>query len=252
MSVVSLPMYDFAELRAPHDAFWAAVVAAHGPGVPDRLTHDVDDVHTLWHDPAMAVSQACGWPLIDELDGAVRLVGAFSYDVSTAAGPRYRSHLVARAGEAPEPATATAAVNSFASLSGWISLVQAFPALGGRWTGDVVVTGAHVDSLAALQSGTADVAAIDAVTHAIVERHRPHLLDGLVIVGHGPLIPCTPLIANTAATDGDVARLQDAFAVAAEALEPANPLLITGFHRLTIDDYADVRTLGSVWEGARP
>ena len=251
MPVASLPMYDFAELRAAHDALWASVVGAHGPGLPDALDHLTDDVHTLWHDPALAVSQACGWPLVDELDGAVRLIGAFSYDVATAAGPRYRSHLVVRTGEAPDP-TATAAVNSFASLSGWISLVQAFPEIGGSWPGDVVVTGAHVDSLAALQAGTADVAAIDAVTHAIVVRHRPQLVDGLTIAGSGPLIPCTPLVANRSASDADVARLQDAFAVAVGALDPANPLLITGFHRLTRDDYEPVRRLRSVWQGARP
>src|SRR4051794_6700790 len=81
-SVASLPMYDLVELRAAHDALWDAVVVAHGPGLPASLTHD-DDVHALWHSPTMAVSQACGWPLVDELDGRVRLIGAFAVDVSS-------------------------------------------------------------------------------------------------------------------------------------------------------------------------
>jgi ABC-type phosphate/phosphonate transport system substrate-binding protein len=253
-SVASLPMYDLVELRAAHDALWDAVVGAHGQGLPASLTHD-DDVHALWHSPTMAVSQACGWPLVDELDGRVRLVGAFAVDVSSAEGAaRYRSHLLVRAGdELPDPATATAAVNSFASLSGWLSLVRAFPALDGDWPGGVIVTGAHVASLAALQDRSADVAAVDAVTHAHVARHRPHLLDGLAIVGAGPLIPCLPLIANIRATDEDVARLQEAFTagVARLSADQRDALLITGFHPLTLDDYAPVRSMRSVWQGGR-
>lgn len=253
MPVATLPMYDFPEIRDATDALWAAVVDAHGPGLPPALAHGDTDVHVLWHDPAMAVSQACGWPLVDELDGVVRLIGAFAYDVPTGAGPRYRSHLVVRAGERPDPATATAAVNSFASLSGWLSLVRAFPELDGCWPGDVVVTGAHVDSLATLQQGTADVAAIDAVTYALVERHRPHLLDGLERIGTGPLIPCTPLIANATATDEQLACLQRAFGMAVDAPAPAHrhALSITAFHPLNVDDYEPVRHLGAVWQGAR-
>ena len=165
MATASLPMYDFAELTDAHDALWAAVVEAHGDGLPATLTH-ADDVHALWHATDLAVSQACGWPLVDELDGRVRLIGAFSYDVPDAIGPRYRSRIVTRPGPI-EPAAAVAAVNSFASLSGWLSLVGAFPEVEGSWPGDVTVTGAHVHSLAALQAGEADVAAIDGVTYAL-------------------------------------------------------------------------------------
>ena len=50
VATASLPMYDFAELTDAHDALWAAVVAAHGDGLPATLTH-ADDVHALWHAP---------------------------------------------------------------------------------------------------------------------------------------------------------------------------------------------------------
>ena len=74
--------------------------------------------------------------------------------------------------------------------------MRAFPDLDGTWPGGVVVTGAHVDSLAALQAGTVDIAAIDAVTFALVRRFRPALPDGLVVIAEGPRIPCLPLIAD--------------------------------------------------------
>ena len=198
MATASLPMYDFAELADAHDALWAAVGRAHGGGLPPTLTH-ADDVHALWHATDLAVSQACGWPLVDELDGRVRLIGAFSYDVPDAVGPRYRSRIVTRADRTArlDPASAVAAVNSFASLSGWLSLVGAFPELGGDWPGEVVVTGAHVDSLGALQSGDR-------------RRRRDRRRDaspssrgtgltcstGSTVIGEGPLIPCLPLIAE--------------------------------------------------------
>lgn len=251
MPVASLPMYDFVEVRAAHDALWAEVIAAHGPGLPHDLTH-AEDVHALWHDPQLAVSQACGWPLVDELDGKVRLVGAFEYDISTADGPRYRSRVVVRDGTEPNPSESVAAVNSHASLSGWLSLVRSFPELDGAWPGGILVTGAHVDSLAALQAGTADIAAIDAVTHALVARHRPYLLDGLAIVGTGPLIPCTPLIANANTTAEELARLQEAFATAVARLDASHrsELLITAFHPLTLADYEPVRAMRSVWQPA--
>ena len=246
MATASLPMYDFAELTDAHDALWAAVVEAHGDGLPATLTH-ADDVHALWHATDLAVSQACGWPLVDELDGRVRLIGAFSYDVPDAVGPRYRSRIVTRPGPI-EPAAAVAAVNSFASLSGWLSLVGAFPEVEGSWPGDVTVTGAHVHSLAALQAGEADVAAIDGVTYALLEHHRPQLLDGLVLVGEGPLIPCLPLIANIATSDEELRRLQEAFASAVDTVDPS--LLITGFHPVGLDTYEPVRALRAVWQGA--
>jgi len=253
VATASLPMYDFAELTDAHDALWAAVVEAHGGGLPTTLTH-ADDVHALWHATDLAVSQACGWPLVDELDGRVRLIGAFSYDVPDAVGPRYRSRIVTRAVRtaALDPAGAVAAVNSFASLSGWLSLVGAFPELGGDWPGEVVVTGAHVDSLGALQSGDADVAAIDGVTFALVERHRPHLLDGLTVIGQGPLIPCVPLIAAGATSDNALRLLQQAFATAVDTIDPASrsALLITGFHPVGLDAYEPVRALHAVWQGA--
>ena len=252
MATASLPMYDFAELTDAHDALWAAVVDAHGGGLPATLTH-ADDVHALWHATDLAVSQACGWPLVDELDGRVRLIGAFSYDVPDAVGPRYRSRIVTRADRtALDPASAVAAVNSFASLSGWLSLVGAFPQLGGDWPGEVVVTGAHVDSLGALQSGDADIAAIDGVTFALMGRHRPHLLDGLAVIAEGPLIPCLPLIAGRATSDDALRLLQHAFATAVGTTEPASldALLITGFHPVGLDAYEPVRALHAVWQGA--
>jgi ABC-type phosphate/phosphonate transport system substrate-binding protein len=250
----SLPMYDFDELRAAHDTLWSAIAATLGDrGVPLVLTHAID-VHALWHAPDLVLSQACGWPLVAELDGVVRTIGTFSYDVPSARDHRYRSQIVMRADRVGqiEPAELTAAVNSFESLSGWLSLVRSFPTLDGIWPGDVLQTGAHLQSLVAVGLGHADVAAIDGVTFAIVQRHRPTLLDGIEVVGDGPLIPCLPLITSQDATDDDVAAIRAALAdtVATRVGQDVlDALLITGFHPLDRSAYQSVRALAADWPG---
>lgn len=251
----SLPMYDFDDLRRAHDTLWSAVAAAlTGRSVPLALTHAAD-VHALWRSPDLVVSQACGWPLVAELAGKVRTIGTFSYHIPSAQDHRYRSRIVMRADRAViDPVQLTAAVNSFESLSGWVSLVRAFPALEGTWPAAVLETGSHVGSLAALAEGSADIAAIDGVTFAIVQHRRPQLLDGIEVIREGPLIPCLPLITSHEATDDDVEALRRAFAAAVRggvAQEVLDTLLITGFHPLDESAYAPVREMAAVWQGDR-
>jgi ABC-type phosphate/phosphonate transport system substrate-binding protein len=252
----SLPMYDFVEVRVALDTLWSAIAARlDDRSVPLTLSHAAD-VHALWHAPDLVLSQSCGWPLIAELEGKVRTIGALTYDVPSARGHLYRSRIVMRADRSGQrdPEQLTAAVNSFESLSGWLSLVRSFHALDGTWPGDVVVTGAHVDSLVAVAAGDADIAAIDAVTFALVQRHRPRLLDRLEVVDDGPLIPCLPLITSALATDDDVAAIRDAVADAiAIGVGPdvLATLLITGFTPLDADAYERARPLASVWRSGR-
>lgn len=243
----SLPMYPFAEIRPSYDALWAAFAAHMAPGaVPTALSHDLE-CHGLWHDPQLVLSQACGWPIVDELRGVVRTIGAFSYAVPSARGPYYRSRIVMHRERTrrTDPTALTAALNEFASLSGWLSLVGAFPELGGQWTGGVLKTGAHIFSLAALAAGAADIAAIDAVTYVLLQRDRPHLLADLVVVDEGPLIPCLPLIVAGSATDAEITTFRSAFRHALDDLSATDrdALLITGFHDLDERDYEHLTEL---------
>ena len=194
-TVASLPMYDFAALRDAHAQLWAAIVfelKTAGVSAPAHLT-PADDVHELWHDPALFFSQSCGWPLVTELDGRVSTIGTFAYDIASGGDGYYRSVIVATVPASLAALTdSVAAVNNFSSLSGWICLRAA---LGGdEHSRQIVLTGSHVASLVALRSGRAMVAAIDAVTYALLARDQPALLDGLVVVGSGPRVPCLPII----------------------------------------------------------
>jgi ABC-type phosphate/phosphonate transport system substrate-binding protein len=197
-------MYPFPPLRDDWQRLWEVVRAAHphGEGLPRPLTWS-DDIHALWNAPSLVLSQSCGWPIVSELDGKVRVVGVFDPDLDPHLDPAvdggdagtYRTLLVARRDAPLESFSgASAAVNGPDSLSGWVSLVAAVEGAGARWHGPVRWTGGHVASLAAVRAGEAEIASIDPVSFALLASIDPAHVEGLHIVGHGPRVACLPLI----------------------------------------------------------
>jgi ABC-type phosphate/phosphonate transport system substrate-binding protein len=129
------------------------------------------------------------------------------------------------------PAEHRAAVNSIDSLSGHISLLAAFN-VGMQWPGDSLLTGSHVASIEAVRSGSADVAAIDGMTWAYRQREAPEALAGLRVIGHGPLVPCLPLIVPASTTRAEISLWRNAFAAAI-----ADPQLDRALRQLMIRDF---------------
>lgn len=241
MGTASLAMYPFEELRPAVEDLWEAVRSSM-PDLPP-LAAWPGDPHADWVDPDLVVSQACGWPLVTWLAGVVRPVGTFRFRTPTWSGDHYRSVVVARGPVVPG-ADLVAAVNSLDSLSGWVSLVDWARTPGGerRWPGRTLVTGSHRASALAVRDGQADVASIDAVT--VIHLERARLLDGVVPIGVGPLVPCLPLVCRADRDDEWVAHLRAALARAAERTSPANAaLMITGFSPLDVDAYAPLAAL---------
>jgi len=66
----------------------------------------------------------------------------------------------------------------------------------GRFFSEVCVTGAHRQSVEALVSGQADVAAVDCVTWALLSRIQPALLSLLRVVQYTPAAPAPPLVTS--------------------------------------------------------
>lgn len=241
MGIASLAMYPFESLRPAADDLWQAVRSSM-PDLPP-LAAWPGDPHADWVDPDLVVSQACGWPLVTWLAGIVRPVGTFRFRTPTWSGDHYRSVVIGREPVSPD-ADAVAAVNSLDSLSGWVSLVDWATAPGGerRWPGRTLLTGSHQASVLAVRGGEADVASIDAVTAVHLE--RAGLLDGLVVIGAGPLVPCLPLVCRADRDDAWVGRLRAALTGAAERTSPANAaLMITGFSPLDAQAYAPLAAL---------
>lgn len=238
-----LGMYDFPELRSSWDALYQRAALDVG-GAPSALSWDIG-AHDSWLHPDLMLGMACGWPLIKTLRDQVRVVGTFSYAGTDGPAHMYRSLIVTATGLsfdqiAGAPEHVRAALNSTDSLSGNISLLGAF-GLGLQWPGDVVHTGSHVASIEAIRSGAADVAAIDGMTWRYRQRQAPHTLGGLRVIGHGPLVPCLPLIVPAATTDAEIDAWRDGFTAAVNVASVGDALdwlMIDGFVPLDNGNYA--------------
>jgi len=184
--IASLGMYPFAHLRDAYDQLWAAV-HSRLPDSPETLSHALD-LHSAWHHPELLVGQTCGWPLVTQLPDVV-VIGAFDVGAPFADAGRYRSVLIASKPLGLQHFR-TAAVPGFDSLSGWVSLWDAL----GAAPEEVVVTGAHVESMRAVAEGRAEFASIDAMSFEFIAESQPAVAGRVHVVGHGPSVPSLPLV----------------------------------------------------------
>lgn len=208
------------------------------------------DLQAHWRDPTLLLSQTCGFPLATSLAGAVRYVATPRFAAPGCAGALYSSAVVVRREEAASNLAAMAgrrvAFNSRDSQSGYNSLraLVAPLASGGRFFGGTLETGGHRLSLAAVRAGTADLAAIDAVTLALVEDHAPEALTGLRVLCHTASAPGLPFITSLRTTKADLIRLRQAVATACTAEAPeARALRLAGIEVLPPDAYDGIRAL---------
>jgi ABC-type phosphate/phosphonate transport system substrate-binding protein len=192
----SLPMYDLPETRAATDSFWAALAKELGVSVP--LERGEDWTHA-WRQPDLLFSQTCGYPLTHEFAGKLTYVATPHYDADGCEGPFYCSILMAREKRAlQEFRGSRAAFNNRDSMSGMLALKAAVVDIadGARFFSTALETGGHIASLMAVQNGHADICAIDCVTIALLRKHRPSALAGLVEIGRTQQMPGLPFVTH--------------------------------------------------------
>ncbi|WP_299676923.1 PhnD/SsuA/transferrin family substrate-binding protein [uncultured Roseobacter sp.] len=195
--IASLPMYDTEGTRAANDRLWALIRQAYGAGPPtlDRQT----DPHQMWASPDLVLSQTCGLPYRSQLHDRVTLVGTPDYDVDGCPPGYYRSHVVVRRDD-PRPDLAAfrrarLARNDVRSQSGWAAIEghlseNEYDFSFSGWTLD---TGSHAGSVQAVAAGRADIAAIDAVTWALLARDTALTSELRILLSTRPT-PGLPLI----------------------------------------------------------
>jgi ABC-type phosphate/phosphonate transport system substrate-binding protein len=235
-------MYDFPEARPATEAFWQAMAERLGVTVPLGWPQNWMEA---WRRPDLLFSQTCGYPFTHEFAGRLKLIATPHYAAPGCDGPLYCSILFAREQRPlPEFRGKIAAFNNRDSMSGMLALKLMFSPFSkeGQFFSRAVETGGHLASLAALQKGEADVAAIDCVTVAYARRYRPQALAGLVEVGRSPQVPGLPFVT----IGGDVGKLRlalnDVFADESLA-DIREALLLDGFSILTEADYAIIPRL---------
>ena len=217
--IASLGMYDFGAAVAANDRLWALVrdgLRTGGVDAPEGLTRGEGAYWPAWQAPDLVLSQTFGYPFRARLHGRVAYVGTPDYGVDGCAPGHYRSVFVARADD-PRQALAEFdgagfAYNEALSQSGWAAPQVHVARLGLRLP-PVVETGGHRRSAHAVAEGRADIAALDAVTWALMQGED--VVAELRVVGMTDPTPGLPFIT---AHGGPVAAVHDALAGAIAGL----------------------------------
>ncbi len=197
---LALPMYNVTPaLAAAWDALLAAVIAGlrrRGWADTMQVVAPAGDLMAWWRAPDMLLSQTCGYPLVTELQSDVQVLAAAEFDLPGCAGSNYRSMLAALRGS-------VAVINQWHSHSGMNALRHTVAPLAqeGRFFSSVRVSGSHMQSIAMLQSGQADVAAVDCVTYGLAKRAAPALVAGVRVLHDTAPAPGLPLIAARTLSD---------------------------------------------------
>jgi ABC-type phosphate/phosphonate transport system substrate-binding protein len=236
-------MYDRSELQESHRLYWQLIrreLQARGVACPPDLSVP-EDLMSHWQAPGLVLSQTCGLPYRRLLHGRVALIGTPDFGVEGCAPGYYRSAIVVRAGDTRRSlkdfAGAVFALNQFDSQSGYAAAYHHGKAQGVTFT-QFLETGAHALSVSAILRREADIAAIDAVTWALLQQYDA-AVDGLSVLEYTTPTPGLPYIASASA---DVSATFNAVTRAIEQLpvEHRQALRLNGLVRIPEQAYLAV------------
>lgn len=221
--LASLPMYDFPETRAATDAWWQGIAQhlqrAGVDAAAVTLLHD-QPVRDLWSDEQLLMSQCCGFDVVFGYRDALEVLVTPVYAVEGCAGGHYRSHIVVHQDSGLQDLvdlrTKVAAINGPESHSGMNSLLSLIQPLSqdGYFFSQIKVSGAHVNSLRLLQQREVDVAAIDCMTYALLERYQPAAVAGLSTIAYTDLAPSLPYVTRKSLPQEQQQRMRQALLAA--------------------------------------
>lgn len=186
-NLLAFPMY--AVDRADTRALWLAVkglLAARGVPVEDVPDGPESDLLTHWRQPGLILSQACGYPLVTQLSD-VQVVGCFHYAAPGCKGSTTaafwwcarriatsRWRIFAADGRSVTLRTRSPATMRCEKVAPLVAQEPFFA--------QTSFSGSHRQSLIDVKRGAGDIAAIDCVTWALLQRHEPESLTGLAVI----------------------------------------------------------------------
>ncbi len=229
-------MYERGETRDATDRLWAETKRAlysMGVKAPSQLSRDVEPFD-LWQSEDLLLAQTCGLPFRARLNDKVQLVASPVHDMPCQDG-HYYSVIVARA--AGLPGNPTLAVNDALSQSGWAAALD-WATTNKVRIGNKVLSGGHRNSAQMVTEGQADVAALDAVTWAMIRRWDAFAGD-LIEIGRTDPTPALPYITGPAGDPDLLARALET-AIGALSNGDRNTLCLKGIRRIPKADYLSV------------
>jgi len=207
-----LPMYVAPENIAVANERWLGAIAQRLS--IERLPMTDLSLAALWQHPRLLLAQTCGYPLMTLLQGHVRLIGRPHYELPDARAGFHCSLILARADDPRQDLGAFAGcrgvINSPDSNTGMNLLRHSIAPYqrGGQFFSSLKISGGHRESLRWLRDGRAELAAVDSVTFAYLQRDAGHEVGNLRIVARTAGSPTLPFIAglDVDADDGETLR----------------------------------------------
>lgn len=249
-AVASMPMYNFAPMHDALDQYWRGIrqgLQQSGVGVnslPSILPTSLiqpDDLVQHWIDPALLISQTCGYPYISELHSQVSLVGTPDFGLCNGQSGWYDSQIVVRRDDVrtglEQFEGAVFAYNSTSSQSGYYAMMHTvLEQIGERqFFSECVVTGSHRSSAVAVAHEQADIAAIDSMTWQLLSRYSQEAAHLRVLGTTSP----TPGLPYITALSNDAGKVANAVETAIDSLSIAHRQILglKGLVRFTRDDF---------------
>ena len=244
--IASLGMYDRTECQPANDRLWGLIrdgLRAEGQAAPDALTREAGAYWDAWAAPDLTLSQTCGFPYRARLHGHVALIGTPDFGVEGCPSGHYRSIFLARKDNPGKTLAdfngAALAFNEVLSQSGWAAPQNHATALG-LTLKPTLRTGGHLASARAVAEGRAEIAALDAITWAMIARWEG-CAAGLKVVGQTEPTPGLPYIAALGSDTDRLFRIISA-AIAALTPEDRDTLRLRGLVRIEPASYLAVPT----------
>lgn len=219
--IASLMMYARPELDAAHARYWSLIrdrLAARGITSPEEMSNDKNPF-AVWTAPDLLFSQTCGMPYRLHLRDQVQLVGTPDYGLNGCAPGYYRSAIVVRQDNPRQSladfAAARFAYNETGSQSGYAAPYATAQAAG-FWFHDRVQSSGHRLSAEMVADGSADIAALDAMTWKLIQRYDA-FADSLRVLTWTEPTPGLPYITGP---DQNAQEIRAAVSEAIAALTP--------------------------------
>ncbi len=255
MVFASLPWYDLPEVREATEKFWNCLAAnLRNRGfkqVPEKLNRELA-FDQQWTSGRLLFSQACGYDVLLAYRNCLRLVLTPTYTVAGRRHGLYSSVLVvrrdARIEHTGELRGFRCVVNTPTSHSGMNVLRALFASAHqkGRFFSAVLHSGSHEASLRMVADGFADVASIDRVTYALIERYRPLALRKTRVLCCSVRTAAPPYVTGSQMTDKQVEQIRHALTetLAMPSMKVAmEALFLDGLANLPLEMYRPIGDL---------
>lgn len=208
--IASFPWYSFRGVDKYYEVFWehlrdALRVRLKTLDIPDKLS-PAADYRTHWASRNLLLSQCCGYHIATKVQ-KLEVVAAPDFQLNGISSGEYKSLLIVRRGDKRNALirfkNGKVAYNEDQSYSGHTALLCEFPKhlrrhdFFEKW----VPTGSHIESMRAVADGSADIAAIDAISFLFIVNENKEelrkLKKELRIIKHTEKVQAPPFVTSS-------------------------------------------------------